>query len=152
MLCSFGSSPGPGLHHINWGWCVRVGTPAAGKELPGLFPAFQGWAPAVVVLWASSGGCQEQLVFSADFMSCRLYRHQQLPTSSLKWGLEACPYAQVEASQVAGNSGKLPRPQRCWPWSQWKRPWPCSSPLEVSIRLMSDWEPGEGWRSTDTFG
>ena len=129
-----------------------MGTPAASKESPGSFPAFRGWALAVVVLWTSSGRCQEQWVFSADFMSCHLYRHQQLSTSSPKWGPEACPYAQVEASQVAGNSRKLPQPQRCWPWSQWKRPWLCSSPLEVSIRSMSDWEPGEGWWSTNTFG
>ena len=53
---------------------------------------------------------------------------------------------------MAGNSGELPQPQRCWPWSWWKRPWPRSSPLEVSIRQMSDREPGEGWRSTNTFG
>ena len=57
----------------------------------------------------------------------------------------------MEASQEAGNSVELPRPQRCWPWSWWKRPWLHNSPLEVSIRPMSDQEPGEGWQSTDTF-
>ena len=50
-----------------------MGTPAVGKESPGLSPAFQGWVPVVVVLWASSGRRQEQWVFSADFMSCHLY-------------------------------------------------------------------------------
>ena len=68
-----------------------MGTPAAGKESPGSSPAFQGWAPVVVALWASSGRRQEWWVFSADFVSYHLYRHQQLLTSSLKWGLEACP-------------------------------------------------------------
>ena len=68
-----------------------MGTPAAGKELPGSSPAFRGWVPVVVALWASSGGRQERWVFLADFMSCRLYRHQQLPTSSPKWGPEVCP-------------------------------------------------------------
>ena len=46
--------------HIVLQWSVEVGTPAAGKESPGLSPAFRGWVPTVMVLWASFGGCQEQ--------------------------------------------------------------------------------------------
>ena len=115
-------------------------------------PAFPGWASAVVGLWASFGGCQEQWVHLADFIPCRFYRHQQLPTSSPKWGLEACPLVQVEAVPVVGNSVESPWPQRSWPWSRWKRPWPCSSSSEASIRLMPDQEPGEGCRCTYTFG
>ena len=129
-----------------------MGTPAAGKESPGLSPAFWGWAPAVVVPWALFGRRQERWVLMIDFIPCCLYRHQQLPTSSLRWGPEACPKVQVEAFPVVGNSGELPQLQRSWPWSRWKRPWPCSSLLEASIRLMPDREPGEGCRSTDTFG
>ena len=41
---------------------------------------------------------------------------------------------------------------RCWPWSRWKRPWPRSSLWVVSTRSMLGQEPGEGWRSTNTFG
>ena len=52
---------------------------------------------------------------------------------------------------MVGNSVESPRPQRSWPWSRWKRPWPRSSSSEASIRPMPDREPGEGHRSTDTF-
>ena len=53
---------------------------------------------------------------------------------------------------MVGNSVELPLPQRSWLWSRWKRPWPHSSSSEASIRQMPDWEPGEGCRSTYTFG
>ena len=53
---------------------------------------------------------------------------------------------------MVGNSVEVPRLQRSWPWSWWKRPWPRSSSSGVSIRLMPDWEPGEGCWSTYTFG
>ena len=63
-----------------------------------------------------------------------------------------CPWPRVEAYQVAGNSGELPQLERCWPWSQWKRPWLRSSLWVVPTRPMSGQEPGEGQQSTDTFG
>ena len=63
-----------------------------------------------------------------------------------------CPWPRVEAIHVAGNSGELPKLQRCWPWSWWKRPWSRSSLWVVSTRPTSGQELDEGWRSTDTFG
>ena len=63
----------------------------AGTGLPGLPPAFLGWASTVVGTWASFGGGQEQWVCLAVFVPWHPYRHQQWPTSSQKWGLEACP-------------------------------------------------------------
>ena len=53
---------------------------------------------------------------------------------------------------MVGTSVEVPQPQRSWLWSWWKRPWPHSSSSGVSIRLMPDWEPGEGRWSTYTFG
>ena len=53
---------------------------------------------------------------------------------------------------MVGTSVEVPRPQRSWLWSWWKRPWLCSSSLGVSIMLVPDWESGEGCWSTHTLG
>ena len=51
-----------------------------------------------------------------------------------------------------GNSREIPQLPRCWPWSRWTRPWPCSSLRAASTRLPWGQELGEGWPSTNTVG
>ena len=85
---------------------------------------------------------------------CRGPRLVDARSGGCSW-LTSCPASSTDTSscQQVLQGGGWKRVHRFkWRHSWWRVTWLHSSSLEVSIRLMPDREPGEGHRSTDTFG